>query len=99
MDRYVTTRVVFDVDGTLINFDDTPRFFIIKMLIDMHTLGCIIDVHSGGGEDYAMQWVRKLGLTEYVNDIFCKGPTLEKPGYDIAFDDEHVKYGKVNIKV
>ena len=95
------TSVVFDVDGTLITFEDQPKYEVIQILINFHKLGYNIDVHSGGGKEYAEMWVRRLELVNYVKTIDCKC-RIDKnyiPKWDIAFDDEDVKYGKINLKV
>lgn len=95
-------RVVFDVDGTLINHgDDSPRYHVIEVLKNFHKMGYIVEVHSGGGVDYAKSWVRRLGLRDYVRSAFCKCRIRDDyvPKWLIAFDDEDVKYGVVNIKV
>ena len=85
--------IAFDVDGTLIDLQqDTPRYEIIQMFLAFYRLGHAMYIWSGGGVDYAEHWRDKLGLVALVAP---KGSF--KP--DIAFDDEHVTLGKVNIKV
>ena len=88
--------IVFDVDGTLMTYNDKPREDIIATLKLLHKLGNRILVHSGGGKDYARHWVEKLYLQDYVTSVHAKGDAGE---VDIAFDDEFVEFGSVNIKV
>lgn len=90
--------VAFDVDGTLITFDDIPRYDIIKMAHDYIAMGCVVIIHSGGGQDYAQQWSEKLGLTQHNVKAFAKGST-DSYNIDISYDDEIVTFGKVNIHV
>jgi len=75
-------KVVFDVDGTLINLDNTPRYDIIAIFRSFEALGCVMYIHSGGGVEYAERVAERLGLDAH---IWQKGdPSME---YDIAFDD------------
>jgi phosphoserine phosphatase len=81
--------VAFDVDGTLIDFEDKPRYDIIDLLrwfyLNLHELGTEdkLIIWSGGGIEYTKHWVKKLGLENYISDI------LEKCSIDvdIAVDD------------
>ena len=91
-------KIAFDVDGTLIkqNRDglDIPHYKVIYLL---RLLREILDVDSiyiwsGSGFDYAKRWKEKLDLPGHV---IVKGSIP----VDIAFDDEEVNLGKVNIKV
>lgn len=88
--------VAFDVDGTLIhqvgNKEDTPRYDVISLFHTLESVGCIMHIWSGGGEDYAARWRDKLGLDAIV---VAKGSF--KP--DLAVDDMDVELGKVNLKV
>ena len=94
-------KIVFDVDGTLITFTDEPKYDVINILLSFHKLGYQIDVHSGGGQSYAQMWVERLGLTEYVSNVYgkCRITKDYVPRWDIAFDDESVAYGRVHLKV
>jgi len=85
-------KVCFDVDGTLITHSDVPRYDIIAIYKSLEKLGCQLYIWSGGGCQYAERWAEKLGL---YGTIIRKGSI--KP--DIAFDDEEVKLGLINIKV
>lgn len=79
------TRIAFDLDGTIIDIGDKPRYSIINLLIALSALpSTYITVWSGGGYEYARHWVEKLGLGEYVSDICAKH---QPNNIDIAFDD------------
>lgn len=88
------TTIAFDVDGTLITFDDTPCYDNIFALKYFVKLGTQVYVWSGGGLDYAQHWVNKLGLDKYVT-VIEKGSML----VDICFDDESVSLAKINVRV
>ncbi len=78
--------VAFDVDGTLI-VDDVPQVTIINMLqvLSKLTKNVRIIVWSGGGQQYAEMWVRRLGLEKYVWRCMVK---VNDYPVDIAFDDQ-----------
>jgi hypothetical protein len=88
--------VAFDVDGTLIDYDGTPRHEVIDLLRAFRTLGASVHVWSGGGDDYARQRVKSLGLVPYVHSISAKNMHMRP---DIAIDDEKVTLGKTNFQV
>lgn len=100
-------KIAFDVDGTLITLsNDRPRWDIVEMVHTLKKCGHTIIVWSGGGKDYADMWVRRLFLEGAVDEICAKpiiAPSLggkERAYYcDVAFDDEQVLLGRVNIKV
>lgn len=78
----MTVDILFDVDGTLITYDDKPRFEVLDLLRAAQALGLSIGVWSGGGKDYAQQWVNRLGLK--VDWVGTKGdPVIAK----VAIDD------------
>jgi len=92
------TVVAFDVDGTLITYDDKPRYEVIAVYNHFLYLGCTMVIWSGGGQEYAESWANKLGLS--ADHIVCKfgSHSFGKP--DIAFDDEiESQLGRVNIYV
>lgn len=97
------TKIAFDVDGTLINPDNTPRYDVINFLnvLDLVNNGfkpVEFIVWSGGGVDYANQWVEKLGLrNQLLNSLRVIAKGSEE--VDIAIDDQEVTLGKVNIQV
>jgi len=88
--------VAFDVDGTLIGQTvedgDHPLYENIQLFLLLQRAGCEMVIWSGGGSDYASHWADKLGLKA---ETMAKGEC--RP--DIAFDDEEVKLGKVNIRL
>lgn len=85
--------VAFDVDGTLINEVDAPRYDVIQLLLALHALKVEIWVWSGGGQEYAEHWVRRLGLDSYVSRVYAKDPSLP---VDLAIDDaEGADLGRV----
>ena len=91
-------RIAFDVDGTLIrrtDNGDTPRYEIIQMLQTLVAQGHTIFVWSGGGEDYASEWARKLGLLPDVR-IIGKSKNYD---IDVCFDDQAVDLAKINVIV
>jgi hypothetical protein len=73
--------VAFDVDLTLINDKDEPKYKVIQDFLRWQELGCITIIWSGSGVDYATRWAQKLGL----HPTFI----LEKCSVDvdIAYDD------------
>ena len=90
-------RIAFDVDGTLIDYDEKPRENIIELLKMMAEMqGTTIIVWSGGGREYALTWVKRLGLDDYVDIVTSKDKSLK---VDIAFDDYKVNLAEVNITV
>lgn len=90
--------VCFDVDGCLINLDNTPNYPVIETLkFFASCVGVTVVVWSGGGKDWAENWVQKLGLEKYVDVATSKSGFTEKP--DIAFDDEFVDLATVNVKI
>lgn len=76
--------VAFDVDGTLINDIEEPRWDVIDLLRAFSNLGWRVIVWSGGGENYARHWVDRLGLWEFVTYCVAKD---KKEGVTLAVDD------------
>lgn len=65
--------IAFDVDGTLIDDQDLMIIRSVRLLTDLaHMKNVEIVVWSGGGQDYAEMWVRKLGLEKYVKRCYDK---------------------------
>ena len=78
--------IIFDIDGTLFDYDYKPREEVINMMRSFNTLGWKIFCHSGGGVQYCQQKVMELGLDKEMHiTITPKG----SPDYmfDIAVDD------------
>jgi hypothetical protein len=89
-------RVAFDVDGTLIDENDQPRWDVIAALRWFASLpDCQVVVWSGSGLSYAKHWGRVLFLPPGIV-YWSKEPA---PQADICFDDEEVTLAAVNIKV
>jgi len=76
-------RICFDVDGTLITYEDKPNYSTIQLLKFFQNLGWEVFIHSGSGIDYAKRWAEKLGLEPCT--IRPKGDVRFE--YDIAVDD------------
>jgi phosphoserine phosphatase len=87
--------VAFDVDGTLIDYDDQPREEIIALLKRHHARGDAVMVWSGGGLAYAQNRVDRLGLTPYVSAVVTKASLVP----DVTYDDQVVRLGRKNFCV
>lgn len=92
--------IAFDLDDTLIvpaiatGFNrDIPNYEVIHIFQWFQKQGHYIIVWSGGGMDYAKQWMDKLGLEP--DEICRKGEKV----VDIAFDDADIALGLANVKV
>ena len=90
--------IAFDVDGTIVNLDDTPNFKVIDLLRWFSQNGDRVIVWSGGGGDYAKMWADRFNLP-YFTTAMKDRATAKLWDIDIVVDDEFVKLGKVNIKV
>jgi len=89
-------KIAFDVDGTLLDFNNNPRWEVLDMLRFLSKKHTII-VWSGGGKEYAETIARKLMITPYISK--CCAKSLEE-NVDLCFDDEpFVNLAKVNIQV
>ena len=82
----MSLRVVFDVDGTLIDDQDSPRWEVIDLLRSLHACGATIGIWSGGGADYARHWKERLNLSGFVDWQAAKDPGLAEQ-LDLAVDD------------
>lgn len=97
--------IAFDVDGTLINFDNTPNYRVINIMRWFIANGERVYIWSGGGYMYAYDWAQKLGFGKDENGIskvWVSEKTkeaAERIRPDVCFDDEFVELAKVNIHV
>jgi len=69
--------IAFDIDGTIRNNKYTEKIVanerIRTLLITLSSFKNVkIHVWSAGGEDYARQCIRELGLSKYVNSYSDK---------------------------
>lgn len=85
-------RILFDVDGTLIDYEDNPREEVINLLKTFADSGFGIIVWSGGGSRYAKHMVERLNLEDYVIAAMAKSQSLPD---SVAFvvDDMKVDFG------
>lgn len=86
--------VCFDVDGTLIDYENKPRYAVINLLKAFKDLNCAVYVWSGGGVLYAEGWVNRLGLNDLIEGCIVKGSIQP----DLAVDDQFVNLGLANFK-
>lgn len=87
--------VAFDIDNCLIDRDKKPikaNVELLKVLSKEHKIIC----WSGNGHVYAINIINKMGLSNYIVGVLDKYGTFRP---DIAFDDQEIDLGKVNIKV
>ena len=93
--------IAFDIDGTLLNNEGippaTPPYLRPQTSVNLEAILLLqilsrmknsrIIVWSGGGLDYAENFVRRYGLEKYVDKCYGKTECEEK--VDICFDDTH----------
>ena len=92
--------ICFDVDGTLIDFNDNPNYGLISVLKWFHANGDRVIIWSGGGKNYAAMWGGRLGLDKFVFAYAAKDmETTALLNPDLTFDDSIVVLGKVNCKL
>lgn len=93
--------IAFDIDGTLLSNEGIPpgtlpyertrtsvnleAILLLQILSKLKNSRII--VWSGGGKDYAEQFVRLCGLERYVDKCYFKSECDEH--VDICFDDVH----------
>jgi len=93
-------KIAFDVDDTLITINSrgetVPKYITIYVLQMLHGMIQDVDiiVWSGSGADYAKRWTEKLGI-----DNLCRVVVKGSEEVDIAFDDQEVTLGKVNLQL
>lgn len=103
--------ISFDIDGTLITYNDKPRLDILDMLRTLSKYHTIV-LWSGGGKEWAELWAKRLYIEEYVSACYTKpmggkDKTIligkmemdSKEYVDVGFDDENVDIAKINIKI
>jgi hypothetical protein len=83
----------FDVDGTLLRDDDSPREEMVSLLMALVPY-CRIVVWSGCGSDYAVMQGRRLRLPDGITYMAKAGGFA-----DLCFDDQDVNLATVNIMV
>jgi len=78
----IKNKIAFDIDETLINMQNAPKYWVIDLLLWFKKLGWDVIVWSGGGVDYTKTMVHRLGLQDIVRVI----PKASEK-VDIAVDD------------
>lgn len=87
--------ICFDIDGCLVDRNGkeiAATIELLKVLAKKYK----VFVWSGNGWKYAFDRADDLGIEEYIAGVLDKYGTF-KP--DVAFDDQDIELGKVNIKV
>lgn len=88
--------VAFDTDECLVDRKNNKvlkgNVALLKVLSKQHK----VYVWSGRGWENALRVVNELKLEKYISGVSDKYGTF-KP--DLAFDDQEIDLGKVNIKV
>ncbi len=96
--------IAFDIDGCLLNTDDTPNEAMVELLRVLSKQNQIV-VWSGGGKEYVITWCSRLRISRFVDykvpKSSSKGTQISMFGkeVDIAFDDEDVTLARFNIRV
>lgn len=98
---------VFDVDGTIIDYEGNPRNEIIQLIRTLSDSGDGVFVWSGCGIEYAETICRRVGLlknyqnpNDVIDGVICKDATVGKENnISIAWDDEDVDLAPLNIKI
>lgn len=88
--------IAFDVDGTLYDSDDQPRWDVLALLQTFEKYANII-VWSGSGADYARIKGQRLYLPSSVTYL-AKGQNYNRV-IDMTIDDQDCILGTVNLKV
>lgn len=90
--------IAFDVDGTLIDFMDSPREEIVTLLRILVEAGQDVLVWSGGGKGYAETVGRRLGLPDEV--LYAdKWDARFKTKVDLAIDDDDALLARQMLKI
>lgn len=88
-------NICFDVNGCLIDKKDRPikaNIALLKVLSKTHK----VFVWSGNGWLYAFGIINKLKIEKYICGVLNKYNTFKT---DIAFDDQEIDLGKLNIQL
>lgn len=90
-------RIAFDIDGTLrCNCTDTcndsnPGAIALANLLHKYFKNVELHAWSGGGADYAWNFIRTHGLSKAITRDRChsKLEYTSIPKMDVAIDDQH----------
>ena len=88
-------NICFDINECLIDREEKPiksNIALLRVLSKKHK----IYAWSGKGWGYAESWTRLLGLSPYLSGVLNKYGTFRP---DIAFDDQEIDLGKLNIQL
>lgn len=77
---------------------DMPRPEVIRLMEECYYANWNITVHSGGGASYARMICNRIEVSDMVNAYAAKDDRLNGT-WDISFDDQPVKFGKLNVLV
>lgn len=103
-DKMKKVTVAFDIDGTLRcnctpTCQDKNQRIVSLAHILSHFKNVQLHAWSGGGKDYAYQFVRHSGLEKLISEARCHSK-LEDFRPDIAIDDiQDTALGKLNLIV
>ena len=91
--------IFFDVDGTLYKTVGKADINVKHLLEVFNSAFCTVFAWSGGGDKYAYQIIKQLGLTDYFLGYFSKiEPLPFEPDITID-DDDYTAKGKLNLKI
>lgn len=93
-DRFI---VAVDIDDTLVRLDESVNNNVLEFIFVMDRLNAFIILWSGGGEDYARHWGRRLGLDPFI-DLYSAKTTDLQPHLTVD-DGPEVDFGCPNILV
>jgi hydroxymethylpyrimidine pyrophosphatase-like HAD family hydrolase len=88
-------NICFDVNGCLLDSKLKPisaNIELLKKLCESHK----VYIWSGNGFEYALQKMRKYIPDNYICGYLDKYGTFRP---DVAFDDQEIDLGKLNIKI
>ena len=89
-------NVFFDVLGTLIDENGTPRPHSREVFLELTGMGHDVYVWSSGGESYAARAARVVGVEDVVKECCFERHPPEGVAVDYAVDDDEgvvEKYG------